>query len=206
MTTRPLTLVRTGALVLSSLVLLAGCWTATDDSASSQTSPSAQASQPAATAEASAAEAPTSACDPGSASADPYECLGVTVAGASDEEPDVTLADDFAPATELAVADVVEGDGDTAQPGDTVTINYVGLGQQSREVFDSSWASGGTATFSLDQVIEGFGQGLLGMQEGGRRILVIPGSLGYGEAGSGTVIGPDETLVFVVDLVEVNPA
>ena len=205
MTTRPLTIVRTGALALSSLLLLAGCWTATEDTASSQSSPSAQASQPAPTTGGSTAEALTSACAAGDADAE-YECLGVTVAGAADEAPTVTLADDFAAATELGVADVVAGDGATVQPGDTVTINYVGLGQQSREVFDSSWTSGATATFSLDQVIEGFGHGLLGMQEGGRRILVIPGSLGYGEAGSGSVIGPDETLVFVVDLVEVNPA
>lgn len=202
-----MTIVRTGALALASLGLLAGCWTSSDDSASTQSSPSAEVSVAAPTAEGSAAaDAPTLACEAGAGDADSYECLGVTVTGAAGEAPTVTLADDFAPASELGIADVTAGDGDAVQAGDTVTIDYVGVGQQSGEVFDSSWKSGQQATFSLDGVIPGFAQGLIGMQEGGRRIIVIPGSLAYGDEGVEGVIGSDETIVFVVDLAEVNPA
>ncbi len=206
MTSRRITLVRTSAVALASLCLLAGCWTSTDDYAATQSRPTAEESAVSPSAEASSAAALESACAAGSASDDSYECVGVTVKGAADEEPTVSLAEDFEPASELAVADVVTGDGDALQSGDTATINYVGIGQQSREVFDSSWTSGSPATFSLDQVIEGFRDGLIGMQEGGRRILVIPGSLAYGDTGVEGAISADETIVFVVDLVEVNPA
>jgi len=70
---------------------------------------------------------------------------------------------------------------------------------------DSAWTRGEPATFSLDQVIPGWQQGMLGMQPGGRRLLVIPGSMAYGDQGSPPVILPDETLVFVVDLITATP-
>jgi peptidylprolyl isomerase len=82
----------------------------------------------------------------------------------------------------------------------------VGVGQQSGQIFDSSWQRGEPATFPLDGVIQGWQEGLLGMQPGGRRLLVIPGSLAYGEAGKPPEIAGDETLVFVVDLIEQTPA
>lgn len=131
---------------------------------------------------------------------------GVTVTGAPGQEPTITLAEDFPSATELGIADVIEGSGDAVTPGATLTVHYVGMGQQSREVFDSSWPSGQPATFALDQVIPGWQQGMVGMKQGGRRLLVIPGSLAYGPDGYPPDIGPDETLVFVVDLVEQTPA
>lgn len=205
MTSRLRHFASTAALSAAALTLLAGCWTSSTDSTSSQPSESAST---AATPSASAAEAtaPTLACAAGTADQASYECAGVTVTGAADEAPTVDLAADFSAVTDLAVADVYEGTGAEVQAGDTLTVNYVGVGADSREVFDSSWTYGQTATFGLDQVIEGWQQGMVGMKEGGRRLLIIPGNLGYGDAGAGDVIGPNETLVFVVDLVAVNPA
>jgi peptidylprolyl isomerase len=87
-----------------------------------------------------------------------------------------------------------------------VTVNYVGVGQQSGQVFDSSWQRGQPATFPLDGVIQGWSEGLVGMQPGGRRLLIIPAELAYGDAGAGADIAPGETLVFVVDLIEATPA
>jgi peptidylprolyl isomerase len=130
----------------------------------------------------------------------------VTVTGAQGAEPTITLADGFEPATELAVADVYVGAGEAVAPGATVTVNYVGVGQQSGQVFDSSWQRGQPATFPLDGVIQGWSQGLVGMQPGGRRLLIIPAELAYGDSGAGADIAPGETLVFVVDLIEQTPA
>ena len=140
---------RPAALTAAALLLLAGCWTSTEDSSSGSTAAPAE-STPAATAPASGA-VPEPACPAGSASDDSYECAGVTVTGAAGEEPTITLSEDFAPATELIVADVYEGQGDPVAPGATLTVNYVGVGQQSRAVFDSSWTRGEPATFPLNQ-------------------------------------------------------
>ncbi len=196
--------IRALALAGASLLLLAGCWTSsgtdsTGDPAESQAAPAPTQSAP-------AVPAPQPACPAGDPGAETYECDGVTVTGAKDAEPTIELGDDFAPATELAVADVYVGSGDPVAPGSTLTVNYVGMGQQSGEVFDSSWARGEPATFQLEQVIPGWQEGMLGMAPGGRRLLIIPGSLGYGPAGNPPAIGPDETLVFVVDLIEATPA
>lgn len=110
------------------------------------------------------------------------------------------------PPTELVVEDVVVGDGATAAEGSTVTVDYVGVSCSTGEVFDSSYASGQPASFDLTpgSLIEGFATGLDGMAVGGRRLLVIPPDMGYGADGSGGVIAPDETLVFVVDLRDVS--
>lgn len=196
MTRRPLALIP-AALVLA----LSGCWT--QDAGGSAT-PAASAPAPAASQPAVAAPEP--ACAAGSADQESYECLGVTVTGAAGEEPTVALAEDFGPAQSLGAADVYEGTGDPVAPGATLTVHYVGVGEQSREVFDASWPGGQAAQFPLDGVIQGWQEGMLGMKPGGRRLLVIPGSLGYGPAGYPPDIAPDETLVFVVDLVEQIPA
>ena len=192
--------VRTLTLAVAGLALLAGCWTGSDGG----TAATPQASAPAATAPAVAAPVPV--CPAGSPSDTTYECQGVTVTGAKDAEPTITLADGFPPATELEVADVYVGEGDAVAPGATVTVNYTGVGQQSGKVFDSSWQRGEPATFPLDGVIQGWSQGLVGMQPGGRRLLIIPAELAYGDAGAGADIAPGETLVFVVDLIEQTPA
>ncbi len=194
---------RAVAVVGASLLLLSGCWASSDPDTAADPAASQPVAAPAETAPAVAAPAPI--CPAGSPDADTYECAGVTVTGAKDAEPTIELAADFAPATELGVADVYVGSGDPVTPGSTLTVNYVGMGQQSGEVFDSSWPRGEPATFQLEQVIAGWQQGMLGMQPGGRRLLIIPGSLGYGPDGN-PPIGPDETLVFVVDLVSMTPA
>jgi peptidylprolyl isomerase len=187
-------------LTIAGLVLLTGCWTGSQDAASS----TPQASSPAS--DAPTATGPVPVCPPGTPTGSTYECQGVTVTGEQDAEPTLTLAQDFGPATELAVADVYPGSGDAVAPGATVTVNYVGVGQQSGQVFDSSWQRGQPATFSLDGVIEGWSEGLVGMQPGGRRLLIIPAELAYGDAGAGADIAPGETLVFVVDLIEATAA
>jgi len=110
------------------------------------------------------------------------------------------------PPEELKTKDLVEGEGQTAREGDTVTVQYVGVLYGSGEQFDASYDSGQPFTFSLGagEVIPGWDQGIPGMQVGGRRRLVIPPDLAYGDLGSPPAIGPDETLVFVVDLVSVE--
>ena len=108
------------------------------------------------------------------------------------------------PPTALGVVDLVEGTGAAATAGDRVTVHYVGVRWSDGGTFDASWTRGQTFSFILGagQVIAGWDQGVEGMQIGGRRVLTIPPGLAYGDRGAGGVIGPGETLVFVVDLVE----
>jgi peptidylprolyl isomerase len=117
-------------------------------------------------------------------------------------KPTVTVPP--APATELKVTDLVVGTGATAEPTSTVLVHYVGVGQQSGKEFDSSWSRGQPISFPLNQVIPGWSQGMVGMKEGGRRELVIPGALAYGANPPTPDIQPNETLVFVVDLIAVQ--
>lgn len=131
---------------------------------------------------------------------------GISVAGGADETPVITITDESKPVSVLHTKDLIKGKGDPVIDGSTVTVNYIGMGQDSKTVFDSSYGSGQPVTFPLSQVIEGWSEGLIGMQQGGRRVLVIPGDMAYGAAGNPPAIGPDETLVFVVDLKETqNP-
>ncbi|MCP9490730.1 MAG: FKBP-type peptidyl-prolyl cis-trans isomerase [Solirubrobacteraceae bacterium MAG38_C4-C5] len=110
------------------------------------------------------------------------------------------------PPTELETEDIVEGEGEAAEAGDTLTMQYVGVSYATGEEFDASWDLGQPFIFELGagMVIEGWDEGLVGMREGGRRQLVIPPDMAYGASGSPPAIGPDETLVFVVDLVEIG--
>lgn len=109
------------------------------------------------------------------------------------------------PPGELVTEDIVEGKGTEAKAGDVVTVHYVGVSWSTQEEFDSSWGTGQAATFPLDGVIPGWQQGIPGMKEGGRRRLVIPPDLAYGaNPPPGSGIAPNETLVFVVDLVKVG--
>ena len=107
-----------------------------------------------------------------------------------------------APPAELQVDDLVVGDGPEAGPGMTVTVDYAGVSWSTGSEFDASWNRNDTFSFGLGggQVIQGWDQGVVGMRVGGRRQLTIPPHMGYGAAGAGGVIGPNETLVFVVDL------
>lgn len=109
------------------------------------------------------------------------------------------------PPTELVIVDIVVGDGPEATASDRVTAHYVGVLHEDGTEFDSSWDRGQPFAFQLGTggVIPGWDQGIEGMKVGGRRMLVIPSDLAYGEAGSPPTIGPDAALVFVVDLLEV---
>jgi peptidylprolyl isomerase len=109
------------------------------------------------------------------------------------------------PPSDLITDDVVAGEGQAAKPGDHVTVHYVGVSFSTGEQFDSSWDRGRPFDFPLGggRVIKGWDMGVTGMREGGRRTLIIPPSLGYGSRGVGP-IAPNETLVFVVDLVKVG--
>jgi FKBP-type peptidyl-prolyl cis-trans isomerase len=109
------------------------------------------------------------------------------------------------PPTKLVVKDLKVGTGAAAAPTDTITVNYIGVACSTGKVFDSSWSRGQPATFGLNQVIKGWTTGLTGMKVGGRRLLGIPPSLGYGSQQAGADIAPDETLWFVVDLIKVTP-
>ncbi len=111
-----------------------------------------------------------------------------------------------APPKKLVVKELEEGTGAEAQSDDEVTVQYVGVDYKSGKEFDSSWSRNEPFSFQLGagQVIPGWEQGVEGMKVGGRRELVIPPELAYGEAGSPPAIGPNETLVFVIDLLEVG--
>jgi peptidylprolyl isomerase len=109
------------------------------------------------------------------------------------------------PPTTLEITDIWEGDGAVAAAGSTVTVHYAGVAFSTGREFDASWNRNTPFKFALGggQVIAGWDQGVAGMKVGGRRQLVIPPALGYGDRGAGGVIKPGETLVFVVDLLAV---
>ena len=121
------------------------------------------------------------------------------------EKPDVGPITGEPPA-ELVVEDLVVGDGDEAKPGHQVTVHYVGVAFSSGKEFDASYNRGEAFDFGLGagQVIGGWDQGVVGMRVGGRRKLTIPPDQAYGPAGQPPAIGPNETLVFVVDLVGIG--
>jgi peptidylprolyl isomerase len=122
-------------------------------------------------------------------------------------KPEVEVPDG-PPPSELETTDITEGEGTEAQPGDTVEVEYVGVSYSDGQEFDSSWEREEPFSFQLGsgQVIPGWDEGLVGMKVGGRRELVIPPDLAYGKQGSPPAIGPNETLVFVVDLIDVQAA
>lgn len=117
-----------------------------------------------------------------------------------------TVAVPAEPATALSCQDLVVGDGTEAKAGDTVTVQYVGVAQSTGKQFDASWDRGEPATFGLTEVIKGWTDGIPGMKVGGRRLLTIPGDQAYGPSGRPPDIGPNETLVFVIDLKETKPS
>ena len=110
------------------------------------------------------------------------------------------------PPTDLLIQDLIEGSGEVAAPGRSVTVHYVGVHHGDGSQFDASWDRGEPLSFALGggMVIAGWDRGVLGMKVGGRRQLVIPAHLGYGRTGYPPVIQPNETLVFVVDLLEIG--
>jgi peptidylprolyl isomerase len=106
------------------------------------------------------------------------------------------------PPTTLVTKDIIVGEGAEAQPTSTMTVHYTLMTWSNGALIESSWNRGSSATFPLANVIVGWQQGIPGMKVGGRRLLVIPPDIGYGAQGSGP-IGPNETLIFVVDAIGV---
>lgn len=110
------------------------------------------------------------------------------------------------PPADLVIEDLTVGDGKEAVKGANVEVHYVGVAWSTEREFDASWNRGDTFEFRLGagQVISGWDQGVAGMKVGGRRVLTIPPHMGYGNQGAGGVIKGGETLIFVVDLLNVN--
>jgi len=120
-------------------------------------------------------------------------------------KPEIEFPGDTPP-SDLVVTDQIVGDGAEAVAGSTVLAHYVGVAHSTGEEFDASWNRGEPLRFQLGagQVIAGWDQGLQGMRVGGRRTITIPPHLGYGDRGAGAAIKGGETLIFVVDLVDVS--
>lgn len=120
------------------------------------------------------------------------------------EKPEVDFPGGEPPAG-LEIKEIWEGDGAVAKAGDFVSVHYVGVAFSTGEEFDSSWNRGEPLKFPLGagRVIQGWDQGVQGMKVGGRRQLIIPAHLAYGDRGAGAAIAPGETLIFVQDLVAV---
>jgi peptidylprolyl isomerase len=131
------------------------------------------------------------------------EAPSTTTTGPPADKPEVTVPEGPVP-TELQSEDLTVGEGPEATAGSTVTVNYVGVAYSTGKEFDTSY---GREPFPFELgaggVIKGWDQGVVGMKVGGRRQLVIPPDLAYGERGQPPDIGPNETLIFVIDLLEV---
>jgi FKBP-type peptidyl-prolyl cis-trans isomerase len=167
--------------------------------------PTAASPSPTPSASASPSATPSVSYPPAKGAAVSFD--GVTVKGAADlgGTPGVTSKASSAP-SKLEYKDLVVGTGKAATPTSTVTVQYVGVLYKTGKKFDSSWSRGQPTSFPLTGVVKGFTQGIGGttgvapMKIGGRRIMILPSSLGYGVAGSGATIPPNAPLVFVVDL------
>ncbi len=136
----------------------------------------------------------------------PTTTVALSLPAAIATKPTVSVPAGPPPKT-LQSKDLIVGTGPEVTAGSNVTVNYVGVSWSTKEEFDSSW---GRAPFTVENVgqaavIPGWNEGLVGMKQGGRRQLVIPPDKAYGETGQGAKIGPNETLVFIVDAVTVTP-
>ena len=121
------------------------------------------------------------------------------------ERPEIDFPEGQPPSM-LDITDLQVGDGPEATKGSHVSVHYVGVAWSTGEEFDASWGRGAPLDFQIGsgRVIKGWEMGVAGMKVGGRRKLVIPPHLAYGDRGAGAVIKPGETLIFVVDLVDVR--
>jgi peptidylprolyl isomerase len=122
----------------------------------------------------------------------------------SNNKPSITIPQETPP-SKLVKTDITVGTGDEAVKGKNVSVHYVGVAWSNGQEFDASWNRGEAFEFRLGagQVIQGWDDGVAGMKVGGRRQLTIPPDMGYGSRGAGGVIKGGETLVFVVDLLNV---
>ena len=119
----------------------------------------------------------------------------------TNQRPTISVPEGDAP-TDLVIEDQVVGEGQEAATGVQANVDYVGVSWSTGAEFDASWNRGEPLSFTIGagQVISGWDQGVAGMRVGGRRTITIPPHLGYGAAGAGGVIAPNETLIFTVDL------
>ena len=187
--------------LLLAVLAFAACGDDSSSESEATSAPTTEAATPAPTE--AATETPTEAASGGSDSG--ASVKGIKVTGKLGEKPAIEITG-AEPPTELVSKDLKVGKGPAAKAGDNVSVQYVGALLKDGTVFDNSWDRGEAFTFGLGQgqVIPGWDQGVAGMKVGGRRLLVIPPDLGYGEAGAGGAIGPNETLVFVVDLEKIG--
>ena len=139
----------------------------------------------------------------GADTADTADASATTAPGAS-AKPEVEIPAELP--TELVITDLVEGTGEPAKEGDTVTVNYVGVRSADGTEFDNSYDRGSPfpVTLGSNSVIAGWEQGLIGVKQGGRRQLDIPAELAYGDAGAGDIIQPGDALTFVIDVVSIE--
>ncbi|KQY54609.1 MULTISPECIES: FKBP-type peptidyl-prolyl cis-trans isomerase [unclassified Nocardioides] len=129
----------------------------------------------------------------------------IEVSGEFGEKPEVTLPDDCTPPTEVITKDLSAGSGPEAKAGDTVLTDYLLVTWSNQQVLDNSFDRGEpfpVTPLGQAPVIDGWNEGLVGIQEGARRLIIIPPAKGYGAGGNG--VEPNETLVFVVDAVAVS--
>lgn len=119
-------------------------------------------------------------------------------------KPEIELPGGDAP-EELTIRDLVVGDGAEAKPGRVVRVHYVGVAFASGKEFDASWDRGQPFKFAVGggRVIKGWDRGIRGMKVGGRREIIVPPRLGYGNQSPSPLIPAGSTLVFVVDLLSV---
>ena len=139
------------------------------------------------------------------------ETTETSAAAAAEALEDTTVKPEIpipagSPPRALEKEDIVKGKGPAARTGDNVVVHYVGVSFSTGDEFDASWNTGQPYPFPLGggQVIKGWDQGVVGMRAGGRRKLTIPPRLAYGAGGFPPAIGPNETLVFVIDLIEIQ--
>ncbi|HEX5495161.1 MAG TPA: FKBP-type peptidyl-prolyl cis-trans isomerase [Mycobacteriales bacterium] len=135
----------------------------------------------------------------------PGKC-DIAVSKTVGHKPTVTFPKTCTAPRSLVSRDIAVGTGQVLKVGQTATVQYVGISLSTRKQFDASWDRNQpfpVQNVGQARVIDGWNQGLPGMHVGGRRLLIIPPDLGYGASGSGP-IGPNETLVFVIDLVSIN--
>lgn len=137
---------------------------------------------------------------------DAFTTDGVSVSGEPGSAPTITVDSSATPPSDLVVKTISEGDGKKIGPNSIVSVQYAGVAWSNGQEFDSSWANNGgqPIEFPLKGVITGWQEGLNGVTEGSRVLLIIPPDQAYGEAGSPPVIGANETLVFVVDVEKVK--
>lgn len=202
-----------GVAVVVGVILAIKFWPSGGGHPSAASSSTPAAASTSASASASPSPTPTPSTSYPAAKGASVRFAGVTVTGARDlaGRPGVTSKSTTTP-TKLEYKDLVVGKGAAAKTGDSATVQYVGALYKNGKVFDASWAHGSPATFTLDptQVIKGFDYGIAGtkgvpaMKVGGRRIIIMPSSLGYGASSpSGSGIPANSPLVFVVDLTKV---